>query len=94
MPACPPARPAACAWGAPPVRGRCHVLVRLTRCRDSTAAAPGAPRTPQGRVTDHRVGVTLHDMEAVMAGEALDEFLEPLELQQQVQLLEDLEATG
>jgi hypothetical protein len=30
-------------------------------------------------------------MAAVMAGEALDEFLEPLELQQRMQLLEELE---
>lgn len=49
---------------------------------------------PQGRVTDHRVGVTLHDMAAVMSGEALEEFLEPLVLQEQVQLLEDMEAAG
>jgi protein subunit release factor A len=49
---------------------------------------------PQGRVTDHRVGVTLHDMAAVMSGEALEEFLEPLMLQEQVQLLEDMEAAG
>lgn len=29
---------------------------------------------PQGRVTDHRIGLTLYQIEAVMSGEALDEF--------------------
>jgi peptide chain release factor 1 len=33
---------------------------------------------PQGRVTDHRVNVTLHQLEEVLAGTALDEILEAL----------------
>ncbi len=32
---------------------------------------------PQGRVTDHRIGLTLHKLEAVLGG-ALDELLDAL----------------
>lgn len=44
---------------------------------------------PQGRVTDHRVGVTEHDIELVMNGE-LDAFVEALRVQHQAELLTDL----
>ncbi len=37
---------------------------------------------PQNRVTDHRVGVTLHKLELVMEGD-LDEIVEALKAQQQ-----------
>ncbi len=33
---------------------------------------------PQGRVTDHRVNVTLYKLDRVISGEALDEIIEPL----------------
>ncbi|RME62982.1 MAG: peptide chain release factor 1, partial [Alphaproteobacteria bacterium] len=33
---------------------------------------------PQGRVTDHRINLTLHKLEQVMAGEALEEIVEAL----------------
>ena len=33
---------------------------------------------PQGRVSDHRINLTLYKLEAVLAGEALDEVIEPL----------------
>jgi peptide chain release factor 1 len=33
---------------------------------------------PQGRVTDHRIGLTLYKIDRVMAGEALDEIIEAL----------------
>lgn len=33
---------------------------------------------PQGRVTDHRIGLTLHKLEKVMSGEGLDEIVEAL----------------
>jgi peptide chain release factor 1 len=33
---------------------------------------------PQGRVTDHRINLTLYKMEAMMNGEALDEFINAL----------------
>jgi peptide chain release factor 1 len=33
---------------------------------------------PQGRVTDHRIGLTLYKIDKVMNGEALDEVVEAL----------------
>jgi peptide chain release factor 1 len=33
---------------------------------------------PQGRVTDHRIGLTLYKLDKVIAGEALDELIEAL----------------
>ncbi len=33
---------------------------------------------PQGRVTDHRIGLTLHKIDRVMEGEALDEIVDAL----------------
>ena len=33
---------------------------------------------PQGRVTDHRIGLTLHKLEKVLEGEALDELIDAL----------------
>ena len=33
---------------------------------------------PQGRVTDHRIGLTLHKLDAVLVGTALDELIDAL----------------
>jgi len=33
---------------------------------------------PQGRVTDHRINITLHKLEKVLNGEALDELIDAL----------------
>jgi peptide chain release factor 1 len=33
---------------------------------------------PQGRVTDHRINLTLHKLEKVLAGEGLDEVVDAL----------------
>jgi peptide chain release factor 1 len=33
---------------------------------------------PQGRVTDHRIGLTLHKLEEVLEGTALDELVDAL----------------
>mgnify|MGYP006225354705 CR=1 FL=1 len=33
---------------------------------------------PQGRVTDHRINLTLHKLEKVLSGEALDELIDGL----------------
>lgn len=43
---------------------------------------------PQGRVTDHRVDLTLHKLPRILDGEALDEIIEALAAQEQVDLLE------
>ena len=33
---------------------------------------------PQGRVTDHRIDLTLYKLDKVLSGEALDEFVDAL----------------
>ncbi len=33
---------------------------------------------PQGRITDHRIGLTLYKLEEILAGESLDEIINPL----------------
>jgi len=46
---------------------------------------------PQGRVTDHRINLTLYKIEKVMAGEALDEVIEALIAEDQAAKLADIE---
>ena len=46
---------------------------------------------PQGRVTDHRINLTLHKLEEFMQGEIFDEFIENLNLQAQEEQLENLD---
>ena len=43
---------------------------------------------PQGRVTDHRINLTLHKLEEFMEGEIFDEMIENLSLQAQQEELE------
>ena len=45
---------------------------------------------PQGRVTDHRINLTLHKLEAFLEGEAFDEMVENLTLQAQEEKLSNL----
>ena len=47
---------------------------------------------PQGRVTDHRIGLTLYKLEQILSGEALGEVIEPLTLDHQANLLATEEA--
>ena len=42
---------------------------------------------PQGRVTDHRINLTLYKLDKVMTGEALDEIVESLIAEEQAALL-------
>lgn len=44
----------------------------------------------QGRVTDHRIGVTEHGIDAILNGEKLEIFFDALQLQHQAELLSDL----
>ena len=56
-----------------------------------TCALPICIRTynfPQGRVTDHRVGLTLYKIEQVMDG-ALDEIIDALAADHQAELLKE-----
>jgi len=46
---------------------------------------------PQSRVTDHRIGLTLHKLDQVLAGEALDEVIDALTAEDQASRLAAME---
>jgi peptide chain release factor 1 len=46
---------------------------------------------PQGRVTDHRINLTLYKIDKVMSGEALDEFVDALLAEDQAARLAEVE---
>jgi len=46
---------------------------------------------PQGRVTDHRINLTLHKLEEFLEGEAFEEMIETLTLQAQEEKLSNLD---
>jgi len=46
---------------------------------------------PQGRVTDHRINLTLHKLDAVMDGTGLDELIDALITDHQASLLAEME---
>jgi len=46
---------------------------------------------PQGRVSDHRINLTLYKIEKVMQGEALDEVIDALISHDQAERLSELE---
>ena len=46
---------------------------------------------PQGRVTDHRINLTLYNLPKVIEGEALDDMIEPLIAEDQAERLASLE---
>ena len=46
---------------------------------------------PQGRVTDHRINLTLHKLEEFLEGEVFDEMIESLTLQAQEESLSNLQ---
>ena len=45
---------------------------------------------PQGRVTDHRINLTLHKLDEFMQGEFFDDMVENLNLHDQQEKLQDL----
>ena len=49
---------------------------------------------PQGRVTDHRINLTLYKLDKVMSGEAVDEVVNALIADHQAGLLAELEGHG
>jgi peptide chain release factor 1 len=49
---------------------------------------------PQGRVTDHRIGLTLHKLEEVLEGTALDELIDALVTEHQASELAAIEEDG
>jgi peptide chain release factor 1 len=46
---------------------------------------------PQGRITDHRINLTLYKLDEVISGSALDEVIEPLIAEDQAARLADLD---
>jgi len=42
---------------------------------------------PQGRVTDHRINLTLYSLDRIMEGEGLDEIIDALTAERQAELL-------
>ena len=46
---------------------------------------------PQGRVTDHRINLTLHKLEQILAGDGLDELIDALTTEQQANQLAALD---
>ena len=49
---------------------------------------------PQGRVTDHRIGLTLHKLDAVLEGTALDELIDALTTEHQASELAAMDDDG
>ncbi|MEL4382965.1 peptide chain release factor-like protein, partial [Shewanella algae] len=49
---------------------------------------------PQGRVTDHRIGLTLHKLDAVLEGGALDELIDALIAEDQASQLAAMSEPG
>ncbi|CAI7782369.1 unnamed protein product [Closterium sp. NIES-54] len=49
---------------------------------------------PQGRITDHRVGVTLHSLPQVLQGEGLEAFIEALEAAAEKEAIDGLAKAG
>jgi peptide chain release factor 1 len=49
---------------------------------------------PQGRVTDHRIGLTLHKLDEVLEGTALDELIDALVTEHQASLLAAMDEDG
>jgi peptide chain release factor 1 len=49
---------------------------------------------PQTRVTDHRIGLTLHQLDLVLEGSALDEIIDALITEHQASLLAEMQEHG
>jgi len=49
---------------------------------------------PQGRVTDHRIGLTLHKLDAMLEGTALDELIDALTTEHQASELAAMDEDG
>lgn len=45
---------------------------------------------PQSRITDHRIGLTVHDLDMVLVGVSLDKIIEPLITEDQLARLADM----
>ena len=90
------------AKGMKVLRARLYELERkridLERSKDRKSKIGSGDRSerirtynfPQGRVTDHRINLTLHKLEEFLEGEIFDEIIESLTLQSQEEKLNNL----
>ena len=92
----------ACVYEISALKARCNYLLR--RLKEDAVAADRRSQVgsgdrserirtynfPQGRVTDHRIGLTLHKIDAVLNGE-LDEILSALITADQAERLKQVE---
>jgi peptide chain release factor 1 len=46
---------------------------------------------PQARITDHRLGVSIHGLETFFAGKALDQFIDQMVLKEEEDRISELE---
>lgn len=85
------------------LRSRIYEAERAAKAEERSAARKGQVgsgdrseriRTynfPQGRVTDHRINLTLYKLDKVLAGEALGEIVDALVAEDQAELLAEIE---
>ena len=74
-------------------------MVPLARAADRRSQVGSGDRSerirtynfPQGRVTDHRINLTLHKIDKVLSGEALDEIVEALIAEDRAARLAEIE---
>ena len=72
-------------------KGRLEEVTRERRSQVGTGDRSEKIRTynfPQGRVSDHRIGLTLHNLSAILQGE-LDELIDALATDEQARSLEE-----
>src|SRR5690606_21133429 len=84
------------------LRSRLYEMERQKKDAERSAARRGQIGTgdrserirtynfPQSRVTDHRIGLTLHDLDLVLAGNSLDKIIEPLIAEDQLERLAEI----
>ena len=73
--------------------------VRAAQRKDQVGSGDRSQRIrtynfPQGRVTDHRINLTLHKLDAVLEGSALDELIDALVTEHQANQLAAMEGGG
>ena len=84
------------------LRSRLYEAERLKKENERSAARKGQIGTgdrserirtynfPQSRITDHRIGLTVHDLTMVLAGATLDKIIEPLITEDQLERLAEV----
>jgi peptide chain release factor 1 len=78
---------------------RAHEAARAAERKGQVGSGDRSERVrtynfPQGRVTDHRINLTLYKIDKVMSGEALDEIVDALLAEDQAARLAAVEGPG